>query len=58
MMKKIVFEHYPAWKLPTDLRGNIPLDAFVTVTIEDETKHDLISPEKFPPLMNKERRKE
>ena len=35
-MNKIVREHYPAAKLPDDLRGKLPLDALVRVLIEPE----------------------
>lgn len=35
-MNKIVLEHYPASKLPDDLRGPIATDASVKVTIEEE----------------------
>lgn len=35
-MGKIVLEHYPAAKLPNELRGSIAANASVTVTIEEE----------------------
>lgn len=35
-MNKIVLEHYPASKLPEELRGSIAPGASVTVTIEEE----------------------
>jgi hypothetical protein len=35
-MKKIVREHYPACKLPEDLREGIPEDGFVRVIVEIE----------------------
>ena len=35
-MNKIVREHYPAAKLPEDLRVGLDLDAAVTVTIVEE----------------------
>jgi hypothetical protein len=34
---------YPAAKLPDELRGNIPLDAFVRVNVSDEAEVELIS---------------
>jgi len=36
-MNKIVLEHYPASKLPEDLRGNMSPDASVTIVIEEES---------------------
>ena len=42
-MNKIVREHYPAAKLPDDLRGELGLDAEVTVTVEQrEVQRDLV----------------
>ena len=35
-MNKIVLEHYPAEKLPEDLRAGLPADARVRVTVESE----------------------
>jgi hypothetical protein len=35
-MNKIVLEHYPASKLPADLRAGIAPDASVTVTVQEE----------------------
>ncbi len=35
-MNKIVLEHYPASKLPQELRGDIPSRASVRVVIEEE----------------------
>ena len=35
-LRKHVIEHYPAERLPPDLRGSIPLDATVTVTVDQE----------------------
>ena len=37
-MNKIVREHYPASKLPDDLREGIDLKRSVTVTIEEEAE--------------------
>lgn len=34
-MNKIVLEHYPASKLPDEVRGSIPRDALVDVTVEE-----------------------
>ena len=36
-MNKIVLEHYPASKLPQELRGSIALGASVKITVEEET---------------------
>ncbi len=36
VMNKIVKEHYPASKLPVELREGIDSTAFVTVTIQEE----------------------
>ena len=36
-MNKVVREHYPAAKLPDDLRGTLDLGARVKVTIVEET---------------------
>lgn len=35
-MGRIVLEHYPAAKLPNDLRGDIALAAMVKVVVEEE----------------------
>jgi hypothetical protein len=40
-MGKIVLEHYPASKLPDELRGQIADSATVTVTVEEETRKPL-----------------
>ncbi|MER9581766.1 hypothetical protein [Mesorhizobium sp. M0276] len=40
-MNKIILEHYPASKLPDELREGIALSASVKVTIEDEAKQPL-----------------
>lgn len=40
-MNKIVLEHYPASKLPRDLRGSIAENASVTVTVEEEGRKPL-----------------
>ena len=37
-MNKVVLEHYPASKLPNELRGGIALGASVRVTIEEESQ--------------------
>ncbi|ANP87894.1 hypothetical protein [Rhizobium leguminosarum] len=37
-MNKIVFEHYPASKLPEELRKGLEKDAMVRVVIEEEAK--------------------
>jgi hypothetical protein len=35
-MNRIVREHYPASKLPDDLRGNVDPSSTVTVTVAEE----------------------
>ena len=37
-MNKIVREHYPASKLPDDLRGHVPPQAMVRVTVESDVE--------------------
>jgi len=37
-MNKIVREHFPAERLPAELREGFALDAHVTVTVEAEAK--------------------
>jgi hypothetical protein len=37
-MNKIVREHYPASKLPDDLRGDVDPSSMVTVTVDEEEK--------------------
>lgn len=37
-MNRIIHEHYPAEKLPLDLREGLAPEARVTITIEAETK--------------------
>lgn len=37
-MNKIMLEHYPASKLPDDLRAGMPADATVRVTVEEEAR--------------------
>jgi hypothetical protein len=37
-MNRIVLEHYPASKLPEDLRGGVDPSSTVTVTIVEEAK--------------------
>jgi hypothetical protein len=37
-MKRFVYEHYSASKLPDDLRGHIDPSSMVTVTIVEEEK--------------------
>ena len=41
-MNKIVREHYPASKLPEDLRLSDKLDAWVTVTVEEEQRPEQV----------------
>lgn len=45
-MNRIVREHYPASKLPPDLRQGLGADASVTVTIQEEAPRRL-SPEEL-----------
>ena len=44
-MNKVVLEHYPASKLPDEMRGNVDPNATVTVVVTEET-----SPQKRPTL--------
>lgn len=37
-MNKIIREHYPASRLPEDLRPNDNVDVRVTVTVEEESR--------------------
>lgn len=37
-MSRLVLEHYPASKLPSDLRAGVPADAIVRITIEEERR--------------------
>jgi hypothetical protein len=41
-MNKIVREHYPASKLPADLREGLGPDAKVTVTIETDERPEAV----------------
>lgn len=40
-MNKVILEHYPASKLPDELREGIALSASVRVTVEEEAKRPL-----------------
>jgi hypothetical protein len=40
-VNKVILEHYPASKLPDELREGIALSASVKVTVEEETKRPL-----------------
>lgn len=40
-MNKVVLEHYPASKLPDELREGIALGASVKVTVEEEANQPL-----------------
>lgn len=60
-MNKIVFEHYPASKLPADMRERVSADAVVTVevTVEDQPPErrptlDEIFARRKPPFRSKE----
>lgn len=44
-MNKIVREHYPASRLPEELRAGLPPDASVTVTVEEERMKSRPNPE-------------
>ena len=46
-MNKIVIEHYPASKLPDEVRGSIPRDALVDVTVEESSPPLAISHEEL-----------
>lgn len=37
-MNKVVLQHIPASELPERLRGAIPVSAYVTVTVQEETE--------------------
>jgi hypothetical protein len=37
-MNRIVLQHFPASKLPDEMRGNVDPSSTVTVTIEEEEK--------------------
>jgi hypothetical protein len=41
-MKVVVTRHYPAWKLPADLRENLDPSALVTVIVEEKESHPTI----------------
>ncbi len=47
-MNKIVFEHYPAAKLPEDLRAGLPETATVRVIVEEEPTTTLSEDEQWP----------
>ena len=40
-MNKVVRQHYPASRLPADLRAQFPERSSVTVTIEDEVRNPI-----------------
>lgn len=50
-MNKIVLEHYPAAKLPEELREGIEPGASVRVTVEEEARRKPLDPEKLLELM-------
>ncbi|MBA3448516.1 MAG: hypothetical protein H0T56_13110 [Pseudaminobacter sp.] len=52
-MNKIVLEHYPASKLPDDLRAGMSPQAIVRVTVEEEAKEIPVSREELLRLMRK-----
>ena len=52
-MNKIVLEHYPASKLPDELRAGIAGDAAVTVTVEVESGRPTLSWDEMLELVNK-----
>lgn len=54
-MNKIVLEHYPASKLPADLRGRIAPGASVKVTIEEEVLRQPMSREELLESLRKAR---
>lgn len=53
-MGRVVREHYPASRLPEDLRGTIASDASVKITIEEELSNTP-SREHLMALMNQAR---
>ena len=52
-MNKIVLEHYPASKLPEELREGIAGDAAVTVTVEVESREPKLSWDEMLELVGK-----
>lgn len=54
-MGKIVLDHYPASKLPEELRGNLASNSVVRITIEEERRQPLSASELVKEL--KERKK-
>lgn len=53
-MNRIVLEHYPAAKLPKDLRGDIDIGAPVRVVVEEEeTAKPRLTVEQFRALIER-----
>lgn len=50
-MNKIILEHYPASKLPEDLREGIPPSASVTITVQEEAGREPLDAKKLVELM-------
>lgn len=50
-MNKIILEHYPASKLPEDLREGIPPNASVTVTVQEEAGRKPLDAKRLVELM-------
>lgn len=55
-MNKIVREHYPASKLPEELRTGLPSDASVKVTVEEELPEGRTSRAEFAKQLEAVRR--
>jgi hypothetical protein len=47
-MNKVVFEHYPAAKLPAELREGIDSSATVKVIVEQESGSPMLEDERWP----------
>ncbi len=52
-MNKVVLEHYPASRLPDDIRGDLPKEALVRVVVEAEEKSSTDSRSPFASLSPK-----
>lgn len=50
-MNKIVRQHYPASRLPEELRPGLASDASVTVTVEEEKTRSRLEPEELLALI-------
>ena len=55
-MNRIVLEHYPASKLPKDMRGEIASDASVRVVVEEEIPARPMTFEELTTIIEKARK--